>query len=102
MRRGQGARRFVARARERIMKTTKTLLLTIFAISATAQVAAGESHAISELKAGQQRQAVARLKEAEANLDRRADKKKGGARKVLILGQQRINGLAGDLVRGDE
>jgi len=82
------------------MKTTKTLLLTIFAISATAQVAAGESHAISELKAGQQRQAVARLKAAEENLARRADQTKGGARQVLLLEQQRVNGLIEDLERG--
>ena len=82
------------------MNTTKTLLLTLFAISATGQMAAAESHAISELKAGQQKQAVARLKAAEENLARRADQTKGGARQVLLLEQQRLNGLIDDLEHG--
>ena len=82
------------------MNTTKTLLLTLFAISATGQMAAAESHAISELKAGQQKQAVARLKAAEDGLARRADQTKGGARQVLLLEQQRLNGLIDDLEHG--
>ena len=82
------------------MNTTKTLLLTLFAISATGQMAAAESHAISELKAGQQKQAVARLKAAEDGLARRADQTKGGARQVLLLEQRHLSGLIDDLERG--
>jgi hypothetical protein len=82
------------------MNTTKTLLLTLFAISATGQMAAAESDATSKLKAGQQKQAVARLKGAEENLARRADQTKGGPRQVLLLERQRVNGLIEDLEHG--
>ena len=82
------------------MNTTKTLFLALFAISAAGQMAAAESHAISELKGGPQTQAVARLKVAEEGLARRADQTKGGARQVLLLEQQRLNGLIEDLEHG--
>ena len=82
------------------MNVAKTLLLSLFAISATGHMATAESHAIGELKAGQQKQAVARLKAAEENLARRADQTKGGSRQVLLLEQQRLNGLIEDLEHG--
>ena len=82
------------------MKTTKTWILTLFAISATGGMVAAESRAIGELKAGRQEQAVARLKTAHDGLARRADQTKGGARQVLLLEQQRLNGLIEGLERG--
>lgn len=82
------------------MNTAKTLLLTLFAISASGLMAAAESRPIRELKGSQQKQAVARLKAAEDILARRADQTKGGSRQVLLLERQRLNGFIEDLENG--
>src|SRR5438093_12759706 len=104
---GHGARAVQSRAsnrqrnrRERIMNTAKTLWLTLFTLSAAGQMAAAQSRTSSELKAGQQKQAVARLKTAQDDLARRADQTKGGARQVLLLERQHLNAVIEDLEQG--
>ena len=77
------------------MIITRTVSLAVLAVSATALVAAAEP-----LKSGQVKPALSRLKTAEEDLARRADRTKGGPRQRLLLERNNLDHLIDDLERG--